>query len=216
VSISDPPVATSAPETADRVTEPATAPTEDVCLGCGASLAADQEWCLECGSARTIIHRPPDWRIPLGIVGGVVFLMLAAFAIALINLSSNATRSAQTQTTASTPRPQRTAPAPPKPAARPAPPTFAGWPTGLGGWTVEIAVRRRRVRAETTAQRIARMGVKVGVLNSSKHPSMTPGYWVVFSGRYPTESAAVAATTQLRKKGLSLARARRVAPPGGI
>jgi len=58
------------------------------CLRCGAELADDQEWCVECGAARTLIHRPPDWRVPVVVVGAVIVLVLAAFLIAVISLSS--------------------------------------------------------------------------------------------------------------------------------
>jgi hypothetical protein len=65
--------------------------TDSSCPRCGAPLAEDQEWCLECGAGRTLIRRPPDWRIPLAIIGTLVLvLILAALAIALISLSSAA------------------------------------------------------------------------------------------------------------------------------
>jgi hypothetical protein len=35
-------------------------------------LADDQEWCLECGVARTEIDAPPDWRIGVAIVLAVI------------------------------------------------------------------------------------------------------------------------------------------------
>lgn len=57
------------------------------CQRCGAGVEHDQEWCLECGAARTVIHRPPEWRIPVAVVTVVVALVLIAFLIALINLS---------------------------------------------------------------------------------------------------------------------------------
>ncbi len=57
------------------------------CDRCGASLAEDQEWCFECGAARTVIHRPADWRIPVALIAAVLLLVLAAFAIALIELA---------------------------------------------------------------------------------------------------------------------------------
>jgi uncharacterized OB-fold protein len=44
----------------------------DRCPACGAELAADQEWCLECGAAVTQIYAPPDWKIGLAIVLGVI------------------------------------------------------------------------------------------------------------------------------------------------
>ena len=57
---------------------PAAAPRSDegtACLACGAALAEDQEWCLECGAARTAIHPPPDWRAGVAIVLAVIALV---------------------------------------------------------------------------------------------------------------------------------------------
>ena len=51
------------------------APEQQTCPACGAPLAADQEWCLECGAARTNIHPPPDWRAGVAIVLGVIALV---------------------------------------------------------------------------------------------------------------------------------------------
>jgi RNA polymerase subunit RPABC4/transcription elongation factor Spt4 len=51
------------------------------CSSCGAWLAEDQEWCLECGAARTRIEPAPDWRIGAAIV--VVVLALIAVIVAL-------------------------------------------------------------------------------------------------------------------------------------
>ncbi len=187
---------------------------EDVCAYCGANLASDQEWCLECGSARTLIHRPGDWRIPVAIVGVVVLLVLAAFAIALVNLSTNANRSAQTVAAKSPAIPTATSASH---AATPRKPiTIAGWPTGLSGWTVVLAQRRFKAKAENVARLFAGAGVQVGVLNSSRHPLLTPGRWLVFSGRYPTQAGAVAAAANLRAAGHRRAVAREVAAPGGI
>lgn len=56
---------------------------QELCAGCGAVLAADQEWCLECGAARTAIGQPPDWRIGAGVVLLVVVLAVAALVVAL-------------------------------------------------------------------------------------------------------------------------------------
>lgn len=42
---------------------------------------------MECGAARTLIHGAPDWRVPVAVVGGVIVLVLAAFLIALTNMS---------------------------------------------------------------------------------------------------------------------------------
>jgi ribosomal protein L37E len=74
------------------------------CEHCGAELAEDQEWCLECGAGRARIRRSPDWRIGAAIVVAVIALALAAFAIALINLSDNANRQAASSAAAASAR----------------------------------------------------------------------------------------------------------------
>ena len=51
------------------------------CPACGAALEADQEWCLECGAAVTQIHAPPDWKIGLAIVLGVIAVVAIVAAI---------------------------------------------------------------------------------------------------------------------------------------
>jgi septal ring-binding cell division protein DamX len=200
----------------DRPTQDAF-PGSDVCVHCGASLREDQEWCLECGAARTLIHRPPDWRIAAAVIAVVVGLALLAFAIALVNLSSSADHvatqaSAKTATTAV--RPATTAAVAPSSTGSA---TIASWPVGLSGWTVELARSPSQSEANAAANRFAASGLQVGVLDSSQHPSMKPGYWIVFSGRYPGRSGAVTAATNLKAKVSTTAPlARRVAPPGGL
>ncbi len=195
------------------------------CAQCGAELRDDQEWCLECGAARTLIHRPPDWRIPVAIAGTIILLVLAGFAIALINLSQRtnaATGAAQTAKVAPT------APAPASVAAAasaggqgaPAAPTatkpIGTWPVGLSGWTVMLFTSHTEASADTKAAGLIAGGLRVGVLNSSQHPNLKPGYWVVFAGRYPHGTEAVAAAARLRSSGHPGARARQVARPGGL
>jgi hypothetical protein len=202
-------------------------PSGEVCAHCGSPLREDQEWCLECGAARTLIHRPPDWRIAALVIGSVVVLALIAFAIALVNLSSNADRVAGAQTS----RASAAATASPKAAtaatatgAAGAPSAsgaasakIASWPVGLSGWTVVLAGTRSQSTANAEAARLAASGLNVGVLDSSQHPSMKPGEWIVFSGRYPGRSEAAAAATALSAKVPSATPlVRRVAPPGGL
>lgn len=192
-------------------------PAGDVCPHCDSPLRDDQEWCLECGAARTLIHRPPDWRIAAAVIAVVVGLALLAFAIALVNLSSNADQLAGTQTTAKTStvaaRPATAAAGATSAAGSPA---IASWPVGLGGWTVALSSRRTQAEANAAASRFAASGLHVGVLDSSQHPSMKPGFWIVFSGRYPARPGAVAAATNLAPRVTTTPVARRVAPPGGL
>jgi hypothetical protein len=60
--------------------------SSDTCRNCGGNLGEGQEWCLECGAARTFLPHPPDWRIPVAIVVLVLGLAAAALLIALVSL----------------------------------------------------------------------------------------------------------------------------------
>jgi hypothetical protein len=55
----------------------------DRCAACGAPLREDQEWCLECGAARTYLPKAPDWRIGLAIVVAVVVVVGIVLVLAL-------------------------------------------------------------------------------------------------------------------------------------
>jgi len=46
-------------------------------------LRSDQEWCLECGAARTVIRRAPDWRVAAAVIAAVIVLVVIALVIAL-------------------------------------------------------------------------------------------------------------------------------------
>jgi uncharacterized OB-fold protein len=98
-----------------RPTRPDRSPAGGRCAQCGSGLAPDQEWCLGCGSARTLIHRAPDWRVPVAIVATLLVLVVAGFAIAIIELSREANRSEALQATQTT-----TVAIPSTPAAAPA------------------------------------------------------------------------------------------------
>ena len=178
-----------------------------VCERCGSPLEHDQEWCLECGVARTLIRRPPDWRVPIAVIGIVILLVGAAFAIALINLSSDANRAAaqSAATTIATSGP---------PASTTAAAAIAGWAPGLPGWTVVLATSTDEAAARQLAVELASRAPAVGLLDSSQHPALKPGLWIVFSGRYPTDAGARTAAAALRAKGILSARVRLVARAG--
>lgn len=209
------------------------------CAVCGSELTEDQEWCLECGAARTLVHRPPDPRVPLAVVATVVLLVLAGFAVALTNTSSNADRLARQEVgAASRPSaataPPRPAPTPARPTPNPSPSTspararsasgsgpssaagLGTWPVGLSGWTVVLEKTTTRAAAVRSARALMAGGLSVGVLDTSRHPALAAGFWLVFHGRYPDRSSARAAMLRLRAAGHASARARLVAPPGGL
>ncbi len=222
----------------------ATKPAErTTCEECRSSMLSDQQWCLECGAARAVIHRPPDWRIGVVIVGVVVLLVGAAFAVALINLSSSANRTASLAASATTPT--QTAPATPpatsitssttshsKTTSTSASKTstatsssaaasvgagtsgFSGWAVGLSGYTAVLATAHSQAQAVARARRLQASGLAVGVTSSSQHPGLPAGQWLVFSGRYPTLLDAQSAATALDARGFS-AHALRIGRPGG-
>jgi hypothetical protein len=60
------------------------------CPRCGANVAPEQDWCLECGApARTRLAPTPNWRAPMALVAVVVLLAGLALAFAFTNLTSD-------------------------------------------------------------------------------------------------------------------------------
>ena len=194
--------------------------TETVCPHCGARLAPDQDWCLECGAAvKMRIRAAPDWRVPLAIVAGVVMLVAAGLVFALVALTNSANRSVATGAAAA-PAPAAASAVPARPAAAArkrqattpaastttaatAPPAAAigSWPPGVKGFTVVLGVIPAKAAATASATKIAATGIPVGLLYSSDYSSMRPGDWIVFSGTYSTRRRADAAAAQLQAKG---------------
>ncbi|HWH94947.1 MAG TPA: hypothetical protein VNT03_13890 [Baekduia sp.] len=68
---------------------PGPAPVALRCPRCGASVAPEQDWCLECGApARTRLAPTPNWRAPIAVVVIVVLLAGLALAFAFTSLTS--------------------------------------------------------------------------------------------------------------------------------
>jgi septal ring-binding cell division protein DamX len=200
-------------------TEPA---SELRCPRCGASLAADQDWCLECGAAATTrILRPPSWKIAGAIVIGVVAIVVIAVVIVVNALSGDADRAAAVHTRA--PAAATPAKSAPPPAANPATTAstattattsttattattatasgggaIASWPAGKGAWTVVLATTSTRAAAEQRARDLIAKGVKAGVLDTSKFSIDASGAkFVVFTGQYSGQDTAVTAEGNL-------------------
>jgi hypothetical protein len=192
------------------VTTATTEPASQLrCPRCGANLAPDQDWCLECGAAATTrILRPPSWKLAVAIVLGVVAAVVVVVVIVVNALSGDAGRAAATPATA----PAAAAPAKPAPAAptstkattpttASAPAagrTIASWPRGKVGWTVVLATAPSRLAAEQRARDLIANGIKAGVLDTSRFNIDTSGAaFVVFTGRFPSQAGAVSAEGRL-------------------
>jgi hypothetical protein len=202
------------------------------CAQCRAPLAEDQEWCLECGSSRTLIYASPDWRVPVAVVVVVILIAVAGFAFAVTRLSDNsaapvtgasasvgnvsrlqtaaASAASATASSASQAAASNAAGADAKVGS------IADWPVGLSGWTVVLSKYSTKTEAEARAQAIAPTGTPVGVFNSNLHPLMKPGFWVVFSNRFPNRYDARVSAAHLIAEGYTTAVARQVARPGGL
>jgi hypothetical protein len=61
---------------------------------------------------------------------------------------------------------------------------------------VILASATSQSTADSIAAKASGDGLSAGVLYSSAYSTLTPGYWVVFSGQYSTQSAAQAAVTR--------------------
>jgi hypothetical protein len=67
----------------------------------------------------------------------------------------------------------------------------ATWPSGKSGWTVVLSSDPSESEAKDAAEQFAGDGISgVGVLHSDNFSSLKSGYWVVFSGRYDSQSEA--------------------------
>jgi hypothetical protein len=159
------------------------------CPRCGEGVAAGQEYCLECGLRLPGVARlgptptsPRRLAVPL-LLAAVVAAGGAAAAIALTR-----------ETATATPIFTATGGSEVVPTAPVSATTLAGWPAGRSGWTnilVSIPKVDGRDAAVARAEQARRRGLRdVGVLDSSRYPSLHPGYWMVFAGVYVSEPEA--------------------------
>ncbi|MEO5634271.1 hypothetical protein [Gaiella sp.] len=160
------------------------------CPRCGGGISVGQEFCLECGLKLPVAGRvgsvPLDRRkASLAILlAGIVAVAGGALAIGLTRETATAT-TILTATGGS-----ETVKAPTVTNAS----RLEEWPLERSGWTivlVSVPKVEGRDAAVARAADARQKGLKgVGVLDSSKFASLHPGYWMVFSGFYPSEPEA--------------------------
>ncbi len=94
------------------------------------------------------------------------------------------------------------------------PGTLVSWPAARSGYTVvleSIPTRAGRSFAVARARAASRAGLpQVGVLDSGRFSSLHAGYFVVFSGVYPSRPAADEARSAANGKGFGAAYARQI------
>jgi hypothetical protein len=211
------------------------------CPHCGAERSAEQRYCVECGHALpTVTGRMPRWRrrwirrmgwYPGDWVWPALALLVVAAggAAAAIAVSHHRHAGEQQVITAlsSVPVGQPTTPlattaagtlpTPPEPTTtRPgAKRTLTTWAAGQTGWTIVLVSYPKtagRPAAKTTALKALKDGLPdVGLLDSSRFPSLQPGYFVVFSGIYATQAEANTAVSTAHSAGFGAAYSRQIA-----
>jgi hypothetical protein len=112
--------------------------------------------------------------IALIAVGGVVF--------ALDRVESDAERSAT--------KPAIVVERPEPPGSEQKPTDVAAWPAGAAAYTVVLAKTSDEATARARATAVVGGGVPAGVLDSDDYPTLDPGLWVLFAGRFETQAEA--------------------------
>jgi SPOR domain len=184
------------------------------CPSCSAPAERGQLVCLECGARLGIRYRrPPRWRPPAAVLAAAALVAAAGLGFALRALtdgeetersSAPATPRAEApaEPSRAPARPDRTEPPPAKP-ARPGPRGpggVRGWPAGKDGYTVVLLSTGDEASARSRARELLKVGAPAGVLRSGFYPSLSPGFWIVFSGVFDTRERAVREADRYRKR----------------
>jgi SPOR domain len=202
------------------------------CAVCGAPLAADQRYCLNCGARRAdarlpfldlltrevVVERPAPAEPPRR-GGGVLAVLVAGAAMAtLLGLGVLAgvvlAGDDEQQPVAARPPvvnvtvpPATAGAATPKEQAAPAEPVSftSDWPAGREGWTVQLEALPKDSTDAAAVQAAeddatAAGAADVGALDSSQHPSLEPGDYIVYSGVYDSRERARDALADLREE----------------
>lgn len=153
------------------------------CPTCGSPLAGDETFCLQCGTRLVPEEDPePRWSVPIAIVIAIAVLAVAGVLLALEQVESDAEREATKPAVVVEP------PEPPSPGTGPT--EVAEWPDGVAAFTVALARLPDEATARARADAVVDAGVPAGVLDTSAYPSLEPGGWLLFAGRYETPQHA--------------------------
>ena len=188
------------------------------CPRCSAAADPGQEYCLECGLRLTgeqsgfpnpvSPERSRAWLGPAFIA--LVVAALGAGASIAISSDGDVREAISTATggslTITGTGPLLTAPEPttttkttttPTPKPKPVIPAVVTWPRPQRGWTIVLLSLPQNggsAAADAKAAEARQGGLRrVGVINSSRFASLHPGYYVVFTGIFDTQTEAVSA-----------------------
>jgi hypothetical protein len=205
-------------------------PAQEYCLECGLRLQTPGLVpTLATGWRRRLHWYPGDWIWP-SLLALVVAIVAGGAAILWTRDAESAASetlvgdTTQLPTTVATITPTTAPPAPTVPTATtrttttprrpPRRRSLIEWPRRRAGWTLVLAslpTSAGREAATAKARQALAAGLpQVGVLDSSRYSSLHPGYYVVFSGVYPSIGEAQAAASRAANAGYGNAYARRV------
>jgi len=205
-------------------------PLQEYCVDCGLRIrGAGVVPSLATGWQRRLRWYPGDWVWPsllalvvavLSATGAIVWTREARSAAGITVVGDTASLpTVATTSTVPTGGPSPTVPtstAATGTAPRREPPkrTLTEWPQRKSGWTLVLAslpTSAGKAAARAKAREALGSGLpQVGVLESSKYASLHPGYYVVFSGVYPSIGAAQDAVSKAAASGYENVYARRV------
>ena len=211
---------------------------QEYCLECGLRLTAGRGVVGTLSSAwrDRFSWYPGDWiwavllALLIAVIGGVVAVIVGGSGKgsgALIATHPGHPRQPVTPVETATvalptvPKGTPTTSGPPTTPTKPPPATtrpaggLVTWPANRNGWTVvleSVPKSAGRGPANARARQAARAGLpQVGVLDSGDFSSLHPGYYVVFSGVYASQSAANTAARAAGGKGFGSAYSRQIA-----
>jgi len=206
-------------------------PHQEYCLECGLRLhTPGLVPALASGWRRRVHWYPGDWIWP-----SLLALVIAVVAGGAAIWWTRDAESAATETFVGDTTQLPTTPTnlPPTTAASPTVPTtttrstratttrrrssrnrLIEWPKGRSAWTlvlVSLPTSAGRQQAVARARQALDAGLtQVGVIDSSRYSSLHPGYYVIFSGIYPSLSEAQDAASKAANAGYGNAYARRL------
>jgi hypothetical protein len=123
-----------------------------------------------------------SWTAPALIVGVIAAIAIAGVLIALDQVESDAEREAA--------KPAIVVQRPQPPGSEDKPTDVAAWPDGTAAYTVSLARMADESLARARATAAVGAGIPAGVLDSDAYPTLEPGAWVLFAGRFDTETEA--------------------------
>lgn len=149
----------------------------------------------------------PSWTVPAVIVGAIAVLAVGGVFFALQQVESDAEREA----TKSVPVVER----PTSTAEEEVPARVAAWPDGTAAYTVVLGTAPDEASARARATAAVGSGVPAGVLDSDDYPTLEPGQWVLFAGRFETREEAVDRAARYAAAGFPAAEAEFVSEQRG-